>query len=72
VVIEHGMIELESSSGVCRSFVAGDVLWLVGLPLRLLRNRGAIPAELAAVSRAMSSRDPVSPIDTESTEGANE
>jgi hypothetical protein len=71
-VVEHGMLELESSSGVCRTFVAGDVLWLVGLPLRRLRNRGAVPAELTAISRAMSSRRPVSPIGMESTEGANE
>ena len=52
VVIEHGMIELESVSGACRSFVAGDILWLVGLPLALLRNRGTIPAVLCAIFRA--------------------
>jgi hypothetical protein len=51
VVVERGMIELETSSGVCRSFVAGDVLWLVGLPLRLLRNRGPIPAVVASIAR---------------------
>jgi hypothetical protein len=56
VVIERGLIELESAGGVCRSFVAGDVLWLADLPLRLLRNRGAIPAVLAAVSRAPARR----------------
>jgi hypothetical protein len=51
VVIEHGMIELESLSGICRSFVAGDVLWLVGLPLRRLRNRGPIPTVIASIAR---------------------
>lgn len=45
------MIELESVAGVCRSFVAGDVLWLVGLPLRLLRNRGSIPTVIASIAR---------------------
>jgi len=53
-VIEDGLIELECASGVCRSFAAGDVLWLAGLPLRLLRNRGEGPAVLAAISRAAS------------------
>lgn len=50
-MVEHGLIELESTSGVSRSFVAGDILWLAGLPLRALRNPGTIPAVLAAISR---------------------
>jgi hypothetical protein len=45
------MIELEAASGVCTSFVSGDVLWLVGLELRLLRNRGSIPAVMASITR---------------------
>jgi hypothetical protein len=45
------MIELETASGVCTSFVAGDLLWLVGLDLRLLRNRGPIPAVMASITR---------------------
>jgi hypothetical protein len=45
------MIELETSSGVCTSFVAGDILWLVGLEIRLLRNRGSIPAVMSSITR---------------------
>jgi hypothetical protein len=56
VVVEYGEVELESLAGACRGFVRGDVLWLAGLPLRLLRNRSAHVALLCAVSRrAMSS-----------------
>jgi hypothetical protein len=50
-VVERGMIELETASGVRTSFVAGDVLWLVGLELRVLRNRGAVPAVMASITR---------------------
>jgi len=45
------MIELETASGVRTSFAAGDILWLVGLELRLLRNRGSIPTVLASITR---------------------
>jgi hypothetical protein len=45
------MIELETAGGVRTSFVAGDVLWLVGLEIRVLRNRGSIPAVMASVTR---------------------
>jgi len=51
VVVEHGEIELEYLRGGCQSFQRGDVLWLVGLPLRALRNDGCEPALLLAVSR---------------------
>jgi quercetin dioxygenase-like cupin family protein len=51
VVVERGEIELESLSGSLRSFERGDVLWLAGLPLRALHNRGHQPAVLVAVSR---------------------
>jgi hypothetical protein len=51
VVVERGSVELESRSGVCRPFLCGDVLWLTGLPLRLLRNRDAEPAVLSVISR---------------------
>jgi hypothetical protein len=53
VLVERGEIELESLSGVCRSFRRGDVLWLVGLGLRALHNRGLEPALLFAVSRRL-------------------
>jgi hypothetical protein len=45
------MIELETVSGVRSSFAAGDVLWLVGLDVRLVRNRGSIPAVMASIAR---------------------
>jgi hypothetical protein len=49
VVVEQGVIELESLGGDRRTFCSGDVLWLAGL--RLLRNSGTIPAVLSATSR---------------------
>ena len=54
VVVETGEIELESLHGARCSFVRGDVLWLAGLHLRRLRNRGRVPAVLTATSRANS------------------
>jgi hypothetical protein len=51
VVVERGAIELETvSDGRC-PFERGDVLWLNGLPVRALHNRGVEPAVLVAVSR---------------------
>ncbi len=52
VVLERGAIELECVSGGSRRFGAGDILWLVGLALRALRNPGEEPTVLIAVSRA--------------------
>lgn len=51
VLVEDGEIELECLRGSRRRFARGDVLWLVGLPLRLLRCSGSGPAVLLAVSR---------------------
>lgn len=51
VVVESGKIELECRCGSRRRFRRGDVLWLIGLPLRALRNRERIPTVLVAVSR---------------------
>ena len=51
VVVECGEVELESAAGACRSFGSGAILWLDGLPLRALNNRGTAPAVLVAVSR---------------------
>jgi quercetin dioxygenase-like cupin family protein len=51
VSVTRGEIELECSSGSRQRFRTGDVLWLAGLPLRTLRNRGTEPALLVAVSR---------------------
>jgi len=51
VVVEGGEIELEWLGGSRRRFGHGEVLWLDGLRLRALRNRGRDPAVLVAVSR---------------------
>lgn len=51
VVVERGEIELESLDGEAWRFARGDILWLTGLPLRALCNRGREPALLIAVSR---------------------
>jgi hypothetical protein len=52
VVVKRGEIELECLGGTRRRFRQGDILWLYGLPLRALHNRGTAPAVLVAVSRA--------------------
>jgi quercetin dioxygenase-like cupin family protein len=51
VVVERGEIELECGAGHLARFRTGDILWLTGLPLRVLRNDGPEPAVLVAVSR---------------------
>jgi hypothetical protein len=51
VVVERGEIELEGNGGHLARFKRGDILWLTGLPIRTLRNHGAEPAVLMAVSR---------------------
>jgi hypothetical protein len=54
VVVECGEVELECREGSQWLFRRGDALWLVGLPLRAIHNRGREPALLVAVSRAKS------------------
>ena len=56
VVIESGKLELECRSGTRSRFDRGDVLWLIGLPLRVLRNRGAVPTVLVAITRFRTAR----------------
>jgi hypothetical protein len=51
VVVERGEIELECVRGGTRRFSSGAVLWLFGLPLRTLHNRGSEQTVLSAVSR---------------------
>jgi hypothetical protein len=51
VFVQRGEIELRGVSGAARSFGRGDLIWLEGVPLRVLRNRGREPAVLVAVSR---------------------
>jgi hypothetical protein len=53
VVVEGGEIELEGRDGGRECFASGAVLWLTGLPLRALWNRGREPAVLVAVSRRL-------------------
>jgi quercetin dioxygenase-like cupin family protein len=52
VIVEQGELELECRAGGRKRFQRGAILWLVGLPLRILRNRGDEPTVIAAVSRA--------------------
>jgi hypothetical protein len=56
VVVESGRLELECSGGSSRGFGRGAVLWLIGLPLRVLRNAGTVPTVLVAVSRPRTAR----------------
>jgi hypothetical protein len=58
VVVERGEVELECREGSQWRFRRGDVLWLVGLPLRAIHNRGCEPALLVAVSRARTRGSP--------------
>ena len=51
VTVERGAIELEGISGSRQTFERGAVLWLAGLPLRALHNRGPEPAVIVAVAR---------------------
>jgi hypothetical protein len=51
VVVEYGEVELEFRRGGRLCFRRGSVLWLTGLPLCALCNRGREPAVLVGVSR---------------------
>ena len=51
VIVKRGEVDLECRSGGRMRFIAGDMLWLTGLPLRALRNPGQEPAVLVAISR---------------------
>ena len=51
VVVETGEVDLEGRGGSLARFRVGDILWLTGLPLRALHNRGPEPVRLVAVSR---------------------
>lgn len=52
VVLEQGDMHVECRAGKFRTFRAGAVLHLTGLPLRALHNRGTEPVVLLAVWRA--------------------
>ena len=51
VVVEQGEVHIECRAGRFRPFAQGAVLWLTGLALRALHNRGPQPAVLVAVWR---------------------
>lgn len=51
VIVERGEIDVECERGATGRFVAGDVIWLCGLDVHTLRNRGADVAVLTAISR---------------------
>ena len=61
LVVERGSIELESRHGLRRTFVAGEVLWLQGLHIRILRNRGRRLVTLLATRRYPGGNDVVLP-----------
>ena len=58
VVVERGEVELESLDGERHRFGGGDLIWLDGVRLRVLRNAGSRPVVLAAISRQPVQRDP--------------
>ncbi len=51
VVVQRGEIVLETVGGRCCFLQEGDTLWLDGLPLACLHNRGDEPAVLVATAR---------------------
>jgi glyoxylate utilization-related uncharacterized protein len=60
VVVEAGEVVMEGRDGTQRCFARGDLLWLTGLGVLALYNRGEEPAVLVAVSRRHQ-RDPTEP-----------
>jgi hypothetical protein len=55
VVVAQGQIELEGLDGSRHRFGRGAILWLEGLPLRAIHNRGQAPAVLVAITRRAAS-----------------
>ena len=51
VVVERGEVELEALDGERHRFGAGNLIWLDGVRLRVLRNAGGQPVQLKAISR---------------------
>jgi hypothetical protein len=52
VVVERGPLEVECVDGIRSTFMTGAVLCLDGLRMRALSNRGPVPVQLFALSRA--------------------
>ncbi len=51
VTVEQGDVELEAVCGRRLALRSGAILWLAGLPVRALHNRGTVAAVLVAISR---------------------
>ena len=51
VTVESGELELVMTCGRSCFFQPGDILWLHGLPLARIHNRGDEPTVLVAASR---------------------
>ena len=51
VLVKQGEIVREMTGGRTCFFQRGDTLWLTGLPLASLHNRGEEPAVLMAAAR---------------------
>jgi hypothetical protein len=52
VVVERGPLEVECVDGIRSTFTTGAMLCLDGLRMRTLSNRGPVPVQLFALSRA--------------------
>ena len=57
VTVESGEVELEMECGRSCFFQRGDLIWLEGLPLARLHNRGDEPTVLVAASRTQETRE---------------
>lgn len=51
VVVERGEVEIECRAGGARRFASGSLLWLTGLQLKSLHNRGDEDLLLSAIAR---------------------
>ena len=51
VIVEQGEVVLECTRSGFTTFRAGDVLWLVDVPIRRMHNHGNEPAVIVAISR---------------------
>lgn len=51
VIVEQGEVVLECTRKGFTTFKAGDVLWLVDVPLRRMHNYGVEPTVIVAISR---------------------
>ena len=51
VIVEQGELELVALGGTRRRLGCGAILWLWGLPLRVLRNPGSVNTRIVGISR---------------------